>query len=123
MTFLQFIEFRGDKTEFDRLLERYRELMGSETTARRTWLLSDRDQPGSLIQIVEFDSYDDAMKGRNVHEELAEAGPELAAIKAGSVQVHICGESWLEEPTMVVQIQDFEVAKGGRSRGASNRRR
>ena len=51
MTFLQFIEFRGDKTEFDRLLERYRELMGSETTARRTWLLSDRDQPGSGLRV------------------------------------------------------------------------
>ena len=77
------------------------------------WLAPLATEGGQLI----------AMKGRNVHEELAEAGPELAAIKAGSVQVHICGESWLEEPTMVVQIQDFEVAKGGRSRGASNRRR
>ena len=64
-----------------------------------------------------------AMKGRNVTDELAQAAPELAAIKAGSVQVHVCGESWLEEPTMVVQIQDFESGRGGRSRGASNRRR
>ena len=80
MTFLQFIEFRGDKTEFDRLLERYRELMGSETTARRTWLLSDRDQPGSLIQIVEFDSYDDAMKNSEhpgTQAWAAEAAPLL----------------------------------------------
>ena len=81
MTFFQFIEFRGDKTEFDRLLERYRELMGSETTARRTWLLSDRDQPGSLIQIVEFDSYDDAMKNSEhpgTQAWAAEAAPLLA---------------------------------------------
>ena len=84
MTFLQFIEFRGDKTEFDRLLERYRELMGSETTARRTWLLSDRDQPGSLIQIVEFDSYDDAMTNSDLPGAQAWAA-EAAALLANAV--------------------------------------
>ena len=63
------------------------------------------------------------LKGRNVDEELAEAAPELAAVKAGSVHVHICGEAWLAEPTVVVQIADIEPGKGGRQRGPRHRRR
>ena len=64
-----------------------------------------------------------ALKGRNVEQELVEAAPELAEIKAGSVEVHVCGESWLEEPTMVVRIAEFESQRGGKPRGASHRRR
>ena len=30
-----------------------------------------------------------ALKGRNVEQELVEAAPELAEIKAGSVEVHV----------------------------------
>lgn len=69
------------------------------------------------------------MKGQKVADELTEAAPELAKIKAGSVQVHVCGEGWLDEPTNVVQIQDFDPTgiavgtKRGKPRGASNRRR
>lgn len=69
------------------------------------------------------------LKGQNVINELNEAAPELAAIKAVSVQVHTCGVGWLDEPANVVQIQGFEpngldvTSKRGKSRGASNRRR
>lgn len=61
MRFIQLIEFRGDQDEFDRLMERYREIMGSETTARRATLCADRDQPGVLLELVEFDSHEEAM--------------------------------------------------------------
>lgn len=61
MRFTQMIEFTGDKASFEQLLDRYRELMGSDTTVRRAVLLGDRDHPGTLIELVEFDSYDDAM--------------------------------------------------------------
>lgn len=60
MTFLQSIEFQGDKEEFGRLMQRYREEMGGESTARRAWLLEDRDRPGTLVEIVEFDSPESA---------------------------------------------------------------
>ena len=61
MTFLQSIEFEGDQAEFEKLLERYREIMGSDTTAKRAWLLADRDRPGTLIELVEFESFETAM--------------------------------------------------------------
>ena len=35
MTFLQSIEFVGDQAQFEQLLDRYRELMGADTTAKR----------------------------------------------------------------------------------------
>lgn len=69
------------------------------------------------------------LKGQKAADELSEAAPELDALKAGSVAVHVCGEGWLAEPTNVVQIQDFDPdglsggTKRGKSRGAGNRRR
>jgi quinol monooxygenase YgiN len=62
MGFIQLIEFHGDQAEFERMLEKYRERMGTETTARRATLLRDRELDGTLIQLVEFDSYEEAMK-------------------------------------------------------------
>jgi len=61
MRFFQSIEFQGTKEQFEALMQRYLDLMGGESKARRATLLADRDRPGTLIQLVEFDSYDDAM--------------------------------------------------------------
>jgi hypothetical protein len=61
MTFLQSIEFQGEQAQFEQLLDRYREIMGSDTTAKRAWLLADRDHPGTFVELVEFDSYESAM--------------------------------------------------------------
>jgi hypothetical protein len=62
VTFIQAIEFTGDKETFEQQLERFRELIGDETTVRRAVLCKDRDRPGVLIELVEFDSYEDAMR-------------------------------------------------------------
>jgi hypothetical protein len=61
VTFLQSIEFQGDQAQFEQMLDRYRQLMGSETTAKRAWLLADRDRPGTFVELVEFESYESAM--------------------------------------------------------------
>ncbi len=61
MTFLQMIEFQGEQAEFEKLLDRYREVMGEDTTAKRAWLFADRDRPGTLVEFVEFESYESAM--------------------------------------------------------------
>lgn len=61
MRFIQAIEFEGTQEGFEKLLDRYQELAGSETTVRRSVLCADRDKPGTLIELVEFDSHDDAM--------------------------------------------------------------
>ncbi|MFA7265029.1 MAG: 16S rRNA (guanine(527)-N(7))-methyltransferase RsmG [Candidatus Nanopelagicales bacterium] len=103
------------------------EVVGDVVTARAVaplgrllgWLAPLSVAGGSLV----------VLKGQRVADELAEAAPELAAIKAGSVEVHICGEDWLDEPTNVVQIQDFDptglvvAGKRGKPRGAGNRGR
>ena len=103
------------------------EVVGDVVTARAVapmgrllgWLAPLTVAGGSLV----------VLKGQKVADELTEAAPELAAIKAGSVQVHICGEGWLDEPTNVVQIQDFDptglvvAGKRGKPRGAGNRGR
>ncbi len=78
---------------------------------------------GWLAPLVEPGGELVLLKGRNVAEELEDAAPEMAAIKAGSVQIHICGEDWLEEPTMVVQVAGFDSGKGGKPRGSRHRRR
>ena len=51
------------------------------------------------------------MKGRNVTDEPAQAAPNLQQLRQDQSKC-MCGESWLEEPTMVVQIQDFESGRG-----------
>lgn len=61
MTFLQSIEFQGDQAQFEELLDRYRALMGADTTAKRAWLLADRERPGTFVELVEFESYESAM--------------------------------------------------------------
>jgi hypothetical protein len=61
ITFLQSIEFQGDRAQFEQLLARCKELVGSTMTARRAWLLTDRDRPGTFIELVEFESYESAM--------------------------------------------------------------
>lgn len=61
MTFLQAIEFQGDQARFEQLMDRYKQLMGDQSKARRAWLLADHDRPGTFIELVEFDSFDEAM--------------------------------------------------------------
>lgn len=61
MAFVQMIEFESDLATFHRLRDRYLELMGDQMTSRRSTLLADRDRPGVLIQLVEFDSFEEAM--------------------------------------------------------------
>jgi quinol monooxygenase YgiN len=65
MRFVQTIEFQGTQEEFEASLQRYLEMMQGESTARRATLLADREQPGRFIEIIEFDSYDDAVANSN----------------------------------------------------------
>lgn len=83
MTFLQSIEFHGDQAEFEKLLERYRELMGLETTAKRAWLLADRDNPGTLVELVEFESFESAMQNSE-HPATQTWAEEAASLLGGA---------------------------------------
>jgi quinol monooxygenase YgiN len=66
MSFIQIIEFETDNV--DLFLEEVRrwEVESKEwRTATRATLCADRDNPGSYVQMVEFPSYEAAMKNSN----------------------------------------------------------
>jgi 16S rRNA (guanine527-N7)-methyltransferase len=75
-----------------------------------TWLEPFVSPGGSIL----------AFKGQNAAEEIAEAGPELNKLGAGSTQVHMCGD-WLDQPTVIVEVKNI-TGQGG-SRRAGHRRR
>lgn len=63
MGFVQIIEFRTSKIdEMQKVGEEWESKAGSDSKARRRVLCQDRDEPGRYMNIVFFDSYDDAME-------------------------------------------------------------
>lgn len=84
MRFIQAIEFSGDRETFEQQLERFRELIGDETTVRRAVLCEDRERPGVLIEFVEFDSYEDAMRNSE-HPATQQWAQEASAILGSAV--------------------------------------
>ena len=77
MGFTQMIEFEGSKEDFESRMARFKELTGDESTVRRVVLLADRERPGCLIELVEFDSWEDACKNSEL------PGTKQAAAEAG----------------------------------------
>jgi quinol monooxygenase YgiN len=77
--FIQIIEYQTSRFDEVKALgdERGRNDPGS--LARRVSVTSDRDRPGTYLTIVEFDSYDDAMKNsqRPETQQFAEAMGKL----------------------------------------------
>jgi hypothetical protein len=67
MAFVQIIEFKTSKMdEMRKLGEEWEAAAGSDSTARRRVMGEDRDHPGQYVNIVFFDSYDEAMKNSNL---------------------------------------------------------
>lgn len=63
MAFVQIIEFRTSKIdEMQKLSEEWEAKAGPEAKARRRVLCQDRDDPGKYMNIVFFDSYEEAME-------------------------------------------------------------
>jgi hypothetical protein len=80
MRFIQAIEFTGNRETFEEHLE----LIGDETTVRRAVLCEDRDRPGVLIELVEFDSHEDAMRNSE-HPATQQWAQEASAILGSAV--------------------------------------
>ena len=60
--FVQIIEFKTSRfDELQKLADDY-DLNAGDNTARRVNICEDRDNPGTFYNIVEFDSYESAMK-------------------------------------------------------------
>lgn len=75
MKFIQVMEFESSIEEAQKALEEYIEVAGSKTTARIATLCIDRDNPETIVQIVEFDSFESATQNNEL-EETQEASSE-----------------------------------------------
>lgn len=83
MGFVQIISFKTSQfDEVKKVGEEWEAAAAGESTARRRVLCQDRDNPGSYVNIVFFDSYDDAMKNSN-HPVTQEYSQKMMALADG----------------------------------------
>jgi len=67
MGFVQIIQFRTSKIDEMRALgEEWQERAGDDRTASRVLVCANRDNPGEYLNIVFFDSYEEAMKNSSL---------------------------------------------------------
>ncbi|ONI87806.1 hypothetical protein ALI22I_21180 [Saccharothrix sp. ALI-22-I] len=86
MKFIQLIEYETHKIEeINRLLEQWREEGGGEPTVLRAVQAADRDRPNHYVDIVEFPSYEEAMRN-SARPETDRFAKELAALCDGPVR-------------------------------------
>ena|SRR5688572_22504994 len=81
MGFVQIIEFRTSKIdEMEKVGDEWEAAAGGDSKARRRVLCQDRDNPGRYLNIVFFDSYEEAMENSNlpVTEEFSQKMMALA---------------------------------------------
>lgn len=81
MPFVQIIQFRSSKVdEMRKLGDQYEAEIGSDNKARRAMITEDRDNPGTYLQLVFFDSYEEAMENSNhpATQKIAEGMGKLA---------------------------------------------
>lgn len=84
MPFIQIIEFRTSRFgEVDQLGKDWEAAVGSDTTARRRILVRDRNDADRYLNIVYFDSYEEAMRNSE-HPVTQEFAAKLAALVDGA---------------------------------------
>jgi len=67
MGFVQIIDFRTSKLDEMRALgEEWEAAAATDSKARRRVMCEDRDNPGRYLNIVFFDSYEDAMENSSL---------------------------------------------------------
>lgn len=72
MAFVQVIEFTTTRIdEMRKLVDEFRASTEGTRTVTRATTCADRDQPDRYVNIVEFPSYEDAMRNSNLPETTA----------------------------------------------------
>jgi len=84
MAFVQVMEFEMEPAEAVRLLEQYAEDGKGITYARRAVLGLDRNRPGTVIQIIFFDSAEEAEMNNEL--EITQRGGEEFSARALEVK-------------------------------------
>ena len=95
--FVQIIEFTTSRfDEGDKLVQEYREKTKGKGTAGRGMTLRDRDNPNKYYNVVEFPSYEDAMRNSEM-PETQELASKLAGLTDGPPTFHNCDVVRIEE--------------------------
>lgn len=85
MGFVQIIEFQTDKADEMRALDKdWRKATDGKRTATRSLFVQDHDRPDTYLVIVEFPSYEEAMKNSALPETAAFAKKMDALCKGSS---------------------------------------
>lgn len=83
MGFVQIIEFQTSKVDEMRSLgDEMQQSMAGESKAQRVVICANRDKPGSYMNIVFFDSYEEAMENSN-HPKVQEFASKMATLVDG----------------------------------------
>ena len=82
MRFLQLMEFRSTADDAVAEIQRFKDLMGNETTVKRATVCVDRDDPGLIVQLIEFDSYEEAMSNSE-HETTQDEAAKIEESSGG----------------------------------------
>ena len=86
--FVQIIEYRTSKfEEGQKILDEWRARTEGRRTAGRAMVLQDRDDPDHYFSVVEFPSYEEAMKNSEL-PETQELSQKLAALTDGGQSFH-----------------------------------
>ena len=77
------MEFNGSPEDADQALKQYIEKADGRSYARKATICVDRDNPETLIQLIEFDSWEEAQKNKELeitnddHEETQDSFGEI----------------------------------------------
>ena len=77
------MEFNGSPEDADHALKQYIEKADGRSYARKATICVDRDNPETLIQLIEFDSWEEAQKNNELeitnddHEETQDSFGEI----------------------------------------------
>ena len=83
MGFVQIIEYRTSKAdEMQKVGDEWERAAGGESKATRRVLCQDREQPGRYVNIVFFDSYEEAMENSDL-PMTAEFAQKMMALSDG----------------------------------------
>jgi hypothetical protein len=86
MTFIQTIEFTTTRiSELQDLMDEWMAKSSGRRTPERATLLADQDRPNTYLQIVEFPSYEEAMRNSELPETREFAGKAAALADGGPV--------------------------------------
>lgn len=86
--FVQIMDFYTSKIdEIEALSKRMQEEQGESLLARTATITQDRDHPGHYMVIVEFDSYEEAMKN-STHPAITRYAEEMEELLDGPPAFH-----------------------------------